>query len=84
MGAAFATLASLDLILLSFLPNVSTITLGSPRVGNSQFAELFNSYVPHSLRLTNNHEIVPSTPPVVFGYHHVATEVFVAPVQSTS
>lgn len=81
LGGAFATLASLDMLLFNFAPSVRTVTFGSPRVGNTVYADLFNDYVTNHLRVTHNHEIVPSTPPELFGYHHVAREVFVAPVE---
>ncbi len=50
-------------------------TFGSPRVGNVVYQQLFNGYMNESWRFTHNRDVVPSLPPYVIGYHHVANEV---------
>ena len=50
---------------------------GSPRVGNRAFVEQYNALVPHSVRVVNGSDAVP-TVPALLGYRHVAHGVRVA------
>ena len=56
------------------------MTFGQPRVGNRAFSVYYNEYVPLTIRVTHEHDIVPHLPPYYpFSgktYHHFATEVF--------
>jgi len=50
-------------------------TFGSPRVGNLAWQKTFNSVVKESWRFTHNRDIVPSLPPELMGFRHLAREV---------
>ena len=54
---------------------ISMYSFGSPRVGNSSFAQLFNRMVPDSFRTVIDGDVVTSVPPT--GYHHIGTEALV-------
>ena len=55
-------------------------TFGSPRVGDVGFAEAYaKSLGASTWRVTHAHDIVPSVPIQLMGFHHVPTEVFYAP-----
>ncbi|KAJ8601158.1 hypothetical protein CTAYLR_008273 [Chrysophaeum taylorii] len=78
-GAACATLLATDVSLglaLTDFDLVSATTFGSPRVGQSDFADLYATFKHTSLRVTHYHDIVPHLPPEDMTFHHVATEVF--------
>jgi len=53
-------------------------TFGQPRVGNSKFAEWFESRLGGTrlFRLTHHRDPVPHVPPQAMGFSHPATEVF--------
>lgn len=60
--------------------NIQVITFGQPRVGNAVFASLYSELVPHTVRVTNDHDIVPHLPPYYYylpqkTYHHFPREV---------
>uniref|UniRef100_A0A0A0KMR6 Fungal lipase-type domain-containing protein n=2 Tax=Cucumis sativus TaxID=3659 RepID=A0A0A0KMR6_CUCSA len=50
---------------------------GSPRVGNRQFAEIYNKKVKDSWRVVNHRDIIPTVPRLM-GYCHVAQPVYLA------
>ena len=54
-------------------------TTGSPRVGNQAFATAYNSKVPNTTRFVHNDDEVPHIPTKLFGFYHVATEVWERP-----
>jgi len=54
---------------------VSMYSFGSPRVGNSSFAQLYDRMVPDSFRTVVDGDVVTSLPPT--GYRHVGTEALV-------
>lgn len=55
-------------------------TFGSPRVGDDAFASAYGGSLGDvTWRVTHSHDIVPSVPVRLMGYHHVSTEVFYAP-----
>ena len=54
---------------------ISMYSFGSPRVGNSSFAQLFNRMVPDSFRTVIDGDVVTSVPPT--GYRHIGTEAVV-------
>ena len=74
-GAALATLASIRLKNLGYFPIV--YTFGSPKVGNTKFADAYK--IPH-YRWVNKADIVPHLPGLLikrFDYKHVGTLQYV-------
>ena len=69
LGAAMATIAA------SRISNKveALVTFGSPRVGTKAFTE--NSKVVH-FRVQNNNDDVPKVPPLLFGFRHHGTNVY--------
>lgn len=61
LGAALALLTSMDLI-NSGIKNVKMWNFGSPRVGNTKFANYVDSYIPDHNRVTHHKDMVPHTP----------------------
>ncbi|GJN16804.1 hypothetical protein PR202_gb03825 [Eleusine coracana subsp. coracana] len=64
------------------LDGVKLMTFGQPRIGNAAFASYFKKYLPHAIRVTNAHDIVPHLPPYFSflpqkTYHHFPREVWV-------
>jgi hypothetical protein len=56
------------------------VTFGQPRIGNSVFATYYNNFVPKTIRVTHEHDIVPHLPPYYTyfpqrTYHHFPREV---------
>lgn len=49
--------------------NIQCYTFGSPKVGNSSFVNIFNTFITRSIRCVNNMDPVPMMP--YFGYTHV-------------
>ncbi|GFP81922.1 lipase [Phtheirospermum japonicum] len=81
MGGAMAAICGLDLRLSLGEKNVQVMTFGQPRIGNAAFATYFNKIVPDTIRVTNDHDIVPHLPPYYHyfpqkTYHHFAREVW--------
>lgn len=82
MGGAMASFCALDLIVNYGLKDVTLLTFGQPRIGNTVFASHFNKYLPNAIRVTNEHDIVPHLPPYYHyfpqkTYHHFPREVWV-------
>ena len=77
LGGALATLCGLDLTLnpVKNQPPIKVIPIGSPRVGNDQFAILFDQNVDHCFRLKVAWDPVPCIPPPILGFKHVGIEV---------
>jgi hypothetical protein len=62
------------------MDGVKLMTFGQPRIGNAAFASYFKKYLPHAIRVTNAHDIVPHLPPYFSffpqkTYHHFPREV---------
>ena len=75
LGGALSTLAAAELEALGFRV-ASVSTFGSPRVGDQVFASFIGGkFGDRMRRWTHAHDVVPSLPPRVLGYHHVPTEV---------
>lgn len=56
------------------------MTFGQPRIGNAAFATYYSKLVPHTIRVTNEHDIVAHLPPYYSHfpqktYHHFPREV---------
>ena len=76
LGGALASLCAVDAAHLFTNVLVRSITFGSPRVGNSAFFNLARNKLNQSWRVTHQRDIVPSLPPLLFGFHHLAREVW--------
>jgi predicted lipase len=72
LGAGLATMATVDLVRGGH--RVSLVTLGSPRVGNKDFAAYFKKLRIPTIRWVNKNDLVPQSPPTLMGYAHVAQE----------
>jgi hypothetical protein len=62
LGGGLATIASTHFGLLYPDSKVTCITFGSPRVGNREFTNYFNSIVSQSLRIYDEEDPVPMVP----------------------
>ncbi|XP_022722659.1 lipase-like isoform X2 [Durio zibethinus] len=81
MGGAMASFCALDLSVNHEAKNVQVITFGQPRIGNAAFASYYGKLVPNTIRVTNDHDIVPHLPPYYSyfpqkTYHHFPREVW--------
>ncbi|XP_057468582.1 lipase-like isoform X2 [Actinidia eriantha] len=63
MGGAMAAFCALDLAVNQKIQNVQVMTFGQPRIGNTAFASYYSQLVPNTIRVTNDHDIVPHLPP---------------------
>jgi triacylglycerol lipase len=76
MGAALATLATARLHEIDQVVN-GLYTFGSPRVGNRNFAECFNTtFYDRTFRVVNDNDLVTRVPPRSFGFHHVGKLIY--------
>jgi hypothetical protein len=69
LGAALATLAA------SLLPDAILVTFGSPRVGDNQFAALFDGR--DVRRHVDCSDVVSMVPPELLGYRHVGATRYI-------
>jgi hypothetical protein len=74
LGAALATLYTLENAHTDQISNPLLCTFASPFVGDSTFAAAFNSLGLTSWRIVNAPDLVPMLPPQIFGFAHVNTE----------
>ena len=83
LGAALATLLALDLAANTQYKDVSLFTYASPRTGDSRFAEVFNQYVPKTIRIANQSDLITEVPPDFLGrisqYRHVEATAVLDP-----
>eukprot|EP00056_Hartaetosiga_gracilis_P014133 m.239812 g.239812 ORF g.239812 m.239812 type:complete len:313 (+) comp14088_c0_seq1:60-998(+) len=85
LGAAIASLCSLDLSIKFPKATVITYTFGQPRVGNKAYYSFFKaSSVSSAFRFIHNRDIVPHLPLEDMGFHHTATEAFYTETYSRS
>jgi len=75
LGGALATLCATELAPLLPVP-VHVYNYGSPRVGNINFVNYFESLVEVVYRITYNTDLVPHLPETFLGYQHHPTEVW--------
>jgi predicted lipase len=68
LGGALATLSALDITFSIPGKEVHLYTYGSPKVGNADFADVFNKIIPNTFRFVNSADIVPSVPPGDFAH----------------
>jgi hypothetical protein len=73
LGAALATLYTLENALTDKIPNPGLCTFASPFVGDSAFASAFNGVSLTSWRIVNAPDIVPKLPPEILGFTHIDT-----------
>lgn len=83
LGGALASLAAADVAdsVVLVQDQLASVTFGSPRVGLSEFASVYNSYVPNTVRVVHGDDLipkVPSSPP----YQHVAAAGNVLVIQN--
>ncbi|KAJ4967824.1 hypothetical protein NE237_014525 [Protea cynaroides] len=81
MGGAMASFCALDLAVNHGGRIVQFMTFGQPRVGNAAFSSYFSEHVPNTIRVTNNHDVIPHLPPYYSyfqqkTYKHFPTEVW--------
>nr|XP_027116060.1 lipase-like [Coffea arabica] len=81
MGGAMAAFCALDLTVNIGEKDVQVVTFGQPRIGNAAFASYYSEFVPHTIRVTHEHDIVPHLPPYYYffpqkTYHHFPREVW--------
>jgi hypothetical protein len=62
LGGALATIGSLYYSFLYPDKDISCVTFGSPRVGDSRFAELFDERISNSIRYVNDNDPIPCVP----------------------
>jgi kumamolisin len=74
LGAALATLYTLENARTDQLSNSLLCTFASPFVGDSTFAAAFNALDLTSWRIVNTPDLVPKLPPQILGFTHVNTE----------
>jgi triacylglycerol lipase len=82
-GGAFATLSGLDISVNTEFKDPIVYTFGSPRVGDTEFADRFDHEVTNSFRVANIHDSFPTFPDEVYPppftenglvYRHVAAK----------
>ncbi|GAB2275438.1 hypothetical protein Dimus_010195 [Dionaea muscipula] len=81
MGGAMASFCALDLKVHHDAKNVQVMTFGQPRIGNAALASYYSELVPDTIRITNDHDVVPHLPPYYSyfpqkTYHHFPREVW--------
>jgi hypothetical protein len=76
-------LLALDLAANTQYKDVSLFTYASPRTGDSRFAEVFNQFVPKTIRIANRSDLVTEVPPDFLGrisqYRHVEATAVLEP-----
>jgi len=75
LGSAASTLFAFDIALQDFYVISFFYNFGSPRVGNENFVDSFNSIV-YGFRVVHNNDIVTNLPPNNFGYKHISQGVW--------
>lgn len=73
LGAALATLYTMENARMTRISNPSLCTFASPFVGDATFASIFNALNLSSWRIVNAPDIVPKLPPEILGFSHVDT-----------
>jgi len=75
LGGAQATICAMDLLYNNGL-STRLVTLGSPRVGDSDFYNNFDPSKIQHIRFTHDNDAVVHLPPEWFGFKHVQHEVW--------
>jgi predicted lipase len=79
LGGALATLCADDIFRSFSGKDIKVVTFGCPKVGNSNFVDVFNSHIIQNIRVVNSDDIVPSIPSSWLGYRHVNGLVEIGP-----
>ncbi|MFD1774323.1 lipase family protein [Paenibacillus rhizophilus] len=66
LGAALATLCTIDIAANTGYSSPYLFTFGSPRVGDPAFAKAFAKYVGNSYRIANLFDVVTLAPPSIY------------------
>jgi hypothetical protein len=75
LGAALATLLTLDVGVNTSCKAPTVYTYASPRTGDHTFANFFDTTITSSYRIANRQDLVPKLPPPLpLTYEHVNTE----------
>ncbi len=80
LGGALATLLALDVAANTVFKDPTAYTFGSPRTGDSLFANTYDQVVKDSYRVANRLDIVPTLPPPV-DYDHVLNPYELNPIR---
>ena len=80
LGGALATLLALDVAANTVFKDPAAYTFGSPRTGDSLFANTYDQVVKNSYRVANRLDIVPTLPPPV-DYEHVLNPYELNPIR---
>jgi C1A family cysteine protease/GH25 family lysozyme M1 (1,4-beta-N-acetylmuramidase) len=75
LGAALATLYTMENAKTDQIANPMLCTFASPLVGDATFASAFNALGLSSWRVDNAQDLVTKVPPAILGFVHVDTEV---------
>jgi len=80
LGGALSSLCALDLTLNPISanqPQITAVTFGSPKVGDEEFAKLYNSSIPSCYRMILKYDGIPLLPPSIprLSYRHVGKRV---------
>jgi len=85
LGAALSILCALDVAKHFPDRNLEVIVFGCPRVGNKEFAKLYNKTVSKSIRVENGNDIVTKVPFSLFNpflnYRHVGSKLHIGKVR---
>jgi kumamolisin len=73
LGAALATLYTMENACTKKITSPAVCTFASPRVGDTDFVSAFNALGLTSWRIVNQPDVVPNLPPESFGFAHVNT-----------
>jgi hypothetical protein len=76
LGGSLATLASLDLVEELNINGVSMVSIGAPRVGNNEYAKLYDSRVEEYYRLTHARDPIVHLPYRLMGFTHIGHEIY--------
>lgn len=74
LGAALSTLTALDLKRYGY--DVIVYNIGSPRVGDENFATYARAQFPDFHRIVHDNDMVPHVPLESMNFHHIAYEYF--------
>lgn len=76
LGAALATICTLDLLDSRGYLVDTVITVGQPRIGNKAFADYYDSKGINHYRVTHHRDPIPHLPYEAMGYKHINSEVY--------
>ncbi|KAF8718981.1 hypothetical protein AX14_011605 [Amanita brunnescens Koide BX004] len=84
LGGAIAEIDSLFFALNIPGVSIKTMTYGTPRVGNLEFAQLIDFYVPNFSRVNNMLDIIPIVPGRSLGFSHPDGEIHILSPQGNA